>query len=195
MRATPLLALLSALILGGCQTQLPVEGGTAEDQKESALDADIQAYPWPESVTAEEKTRIEEAIRVIWEQGGRDARVAEKYLVGLDKDADATEFRMVGRIVTEMKTTIDTHGVDEYEGKSRIRVLDRILRKIDGIQERLMGEEYHMDLDEPGSRAIRLVKTWNWWYRRGRYITRYKPWDPRVDMADPDAEEEEGEGE
>ena len=97
---------------------------------------------------------------------------------------------MVGRIVSEMKAVIDEYGVDEYDGKSRIRVLDRILRKIDGVQERLLGEEYHLDLDEPGSRAMRLVKNWNWWYRKGRFIQRYKPWDPRVDMADPVEEEE-----
>lgn len=189
MRTTVLLALSSALLLGACQSRLPVGGGTAADQQDEARDAEIQAYPWPDYVTAEEKNEIETALETIW-GGGRDAREAEKWLVALDRDADADAFKMVGRVVTEMKTTIDTYGVDEYEGKSRIRVLDRILRKIDGVQERLMGEEYHMDLDEPGSRAIRLVKTWNWWYRRGRFITRYKPWDPRVDMADPVEEEE-----
>jgi hypothetical protein len=191
MRMTVLLAALAALILGGCRVQLPIEGGTIEDQKDSAHDAEIAAFPWPDHVTAEEKNKIEEALKTIWDVGGRDARDAEKYLVRLDKDADATEFRMVGRIVTEMKNTIDEYGVDEYEGKSRIRVLDRILRKIDGVQERLMGEEYHLDLDEPGTRAIRLTKTWNWWYRRGRFVARYKPWDPRVDMADPVDEETE----
>lgn len=191
MRFLPLLLVGWALFLVGCRARLPVETPKVTDHVKAARDAAIESYPWPETVTGEERLRIEEALRVIFDVGGREAREAEAFVVGLDRDADATAFRAAGRLVSEMKTVTDSYDMNEYEGKSRIMVLDRMLRRIDGVQERLFGEETGLDIDDSAARALRLVRQWNWWYREGRFQQRYAPWDPRVDLVD-DGEEEEG---
>ena len=49
--------------------------------------AEIQTYPWPDYVTAEERNKIEEAITNL-ELGGIDAQDAEKYLIELDARSD-----------------------------------------------------------------------------------------------------------
>lgn len=185
----PLLLPLAVLLVAchGRVTRLPA---TTTKTIAEARQAPIESYPWPEYVTGEDRIRIEDYLETIFNVGGRDGMDAEARLVAMDEDADATEFRMVGRVVSEMKTVIDKYGVQEYEGKSRIMVLDRILRKIDGVQERMFGEEYGLDLDESAARAMRLVHVWNWWYREGRFLKRYKPWDPRVDMFDEDGTED-----
>lgn len=182
-------SLLLALVLCapffcGCHGRLKNPTSSIGRTNAEAQKAAIETYPWPDYVTGEDRVRIEDAISTIFDVGGRDATDAELLLVEMDREADASAFRVVGRLVSEMKTVIDTHGVEEYEGKSRIMVLDRILRKIDGMQERRFGEEYGLDIDSPSSRAFRLVRTWNWWYREGRFIQRFKPWDPRVDLRD-----------
>ncbi len=178
-----LVALL--LVLGACRGRLKLpEDIPPVDAVAAARNAEIKAYPWPDHVTGEDRARIEDALTVIWEYGGRDGREAEAAIVAMDKDAEAKDFRAVGRLVTEMKTVIDTMGVEEWEGKSRVMVLDRMLRKLDGMQERLLGEEQGLDIDDSAARATRLVRAWNWWYQEGRFLRRYKVWDPRVDLVD-----------
>lgn len=180
---------VSALLLGACQSRLLAKRATPHVDLEAARATVPQMHAWPEYVTADERMKIEEALRVVWDVGGRDGRDAEKFIVSLDKEVDATSFRAVGRIVSEMKVVLDTIGLKDYEGKSRIMVLDRMLRKIDGVQERVFKEHYGVDLDDPPSRIERLVSVWNWWYLEGRFLERHEVWDFRVDMMD-DPEDE-----
>jgi len=185
MLRTSLLSLvLLALALPACHGRLKNPTSTIARTNRQAQKSDIETYPWPDYVTGEERVQIEDHLDTIFNVGGRDGMLAERLLVEMDREAKADEFRAVGRIVTEMKTVLDTHGVEEYEGRSRIMVLDRMLRKIDGVMARRFGEEYGLDIDYPGSRFERTVRTWNWWYRAGRFIQRFEPWDPRYDMQD-----------
>jgi len=185
MLRTPALPLvLVAVFLAGCHGRLKNPTSTIARTNFQAQKADIEAYPWPEYVTGEDRVQIEDGIDTIFNVGGRDAQLAERILVEMDREAEADAFRVVGRLVTEMKTVLETHGVEEYEGRSRIMVLDRMLRKIDGVMARRFGEEYGLDIDYPGSKFERTVRTWNWWYREGRFIQRFEPWDPRYDMQD-----------
>lgn len=185
-----LLLLGGAVLLGGCHGRTTRPDMSDADAKDAARDAPIETYPWPDYVTAEDRNRIEAALRTVFDVGGRDGVDAESIIVAMDRNADATEFRAVGRIVSEMKTAIDRFGVDNYEGKSRIMVLDRMLRALDGMQERLFGEEYGIDIDDSSKKVLRIVRRWNWWYRTGRFVKRYEPWDVRVDMVDPEDETE-----
>ena len=183
MRIAMLLLLGTALLLGACHMRRKIDPGFGTAMK-ARKEGPIETHPWPDYVTGEERAKIEAAINTIFEVGGIDARDAEAYLVNLDVGAAATSLRSSGRLVSEMKHVIDRHKIEEYEGKSRIMVLDRMLRKVDGVQERLFGEEYGLDIDDSAARALRLVRGWNWWYRTGRFLERYEPWDPRVDMVD-----------
>ena len=179
------LVLLFPFVLGACHGRLKLpEDIPPVDHVAAARSAEIRSYPWPDYVTGEDRSRIEDALRVIWDIGGRDGRDAEALLVGMDEGAEAADLRVAGRLVSEMKTAIDTYGAEAWEGKSRIMVLDRMLRKLDGMQERLLGEEQTLDLDDSAARALRLVRAWNWWYQEGRFLRRYKVWDPRVDLVD-----------
>ena len=195
MRAAVLVFACLALLLGGCRARLPVGLLLPKEWKQDADDAEIRAFPWPDYVTADERNRIEEAITTIFDVGGRDGREAEEYLASLDRGAEASALRASGRLITEMKTVIDTIGLDGLEGKSRVMVLDRILRNFDGVQERLLGMEYGVDIDDPQSRILKIVRGWNWWYAEGRFRQRYEPWDWMVDGQDAvELEEEEGGG-
>jgi hypothetical protein len=166
---------------------------TPKEWKQDANDAEVTTFPWPDYVTAAEKNRIEESLRTIFDVGGREGREAEEYLVSLDRGAEASALRVSGRLVSEMKHVLDEYGLKGLEGKSRLMVLDRILRNFDGVQERLLGLEYGIDIDDPPSRVMRIVRGWMWWYADGRFRQRYEPWDWMVDGQDAvELEEEEG---
>jgi len=184
VRTSVCLLILAAVVLSGCHGRLKNPTSRIARTNTGARKAEIEAYPWPDYVTGEDRVKIEDGLDTIFNVGGRDAQLAERLLVEMDRKADADAFRIVGRLVTEMKTVLETHGVEEYEGRSRVMVLDRMLRKIDGVMARRFGEEYGLDIDYPASRFERTVRTWNWWYREGRFIQRFDPWDPRYDMQD-----------
>ena len=184
VRTSPLLLIFVAVCIAGCHGRLKNPTSTIARTNAQAKEAAIEAYPWPDYVTGEDRVKIEDGLSTIFDVGGRDAMLAERILVEMDREADADAFRVVGRLVSEMKTVIDTHGVEEFEGRSRVMVLDRMLRKIDGVQARRFGEEYGLDIDYPASKFLRIVRVWNWWYREGRFIQRFEPWDPRYDMQD-----------
>ena len=184
MRTPTSLLIALVLLLAGCHGRLRNPDVAPATKVSSAKDAEIRTWPWPDHVTGEERARIEDAIRTIWDVGGREARDAEEDLVSLDRDAAASGFRAVGRLVSEMKTVIDRQGLEGYEGKSRLMVLDRILRQIDGVQERLFGEEYGLDIEGSAARALKVCRTWNWWYDEGRFLRRYEPWDLREDAEE-----------
>lgn len=184
VRTSTLLLPILALALGACHGRLKNPVSMIGRTNASAQKAAIESYPWPDYVTGEDRVRIDDALHTIFDVGGRDGQDAELILVALDLEAEADAFRVAGRLVSEMKTVIDEHGVEEFEGRSRIMVLDRILRKIDGVMARRFGEEYGLDIDYPASKFERTVRIWNWWYREGRFIQRFEPWDPRFDMKD-----------
>lgn len=184
MRTSTILLLVGACLSAGCRSRLFLRVKRTLDPIQAARQAEVETYPWPDHVTGEERIRIEAALESIFDVGGREGREAEAWLVELDRDVDAASMRMAGRLVSEMKRVIDAYGLEGYEGKSRIMVLDRMLRKLDGVQERVLGEVQGLDIDDSAARALRLVKGWNWWYREGRFQQRYAPWDPRIDMLD-----------
>ena len=184
VRTSTSLLLLAAVLLAGCHGRLKNPTSTIARTNAGARKAEIDTYPWPDYVSGEDRVRIEDCLSTIFDVGGRDAQDAELILVGMDREAEADAFRVAGRLVSEMKTVLDSHGVEEWEGRSRVMVLDRILRKIDGVMARRFGEEYGLDIDYPASRFERAIRTWNWWYREGRFIQRFEPWDPRYDMQD-----------
>lgn len=186
------LALFAGLLVGllaGCHGRLKNPKTLIATTNDEAKRAKIQNWPWPDHVTGEDRVKIEAYLTTIFDVGGRDAMDAELFLVEMDREAPADQFRVVGRLVSEMKTVLDEYGLEEYEGRSRIMVLDRILRKIDGVMARRFGEEYGLDIDDPASKGERLVHIWNWWYREGRFIQRFEPWDPRFDMQDQEEED------
>jgi transcription initiation factor TFIIIB Brf1 subunit/transcription initiation factor TFIIB len=141
--------------------------------------AEVQTYPWPRDVTAEERNAIDEAVRTAIEQGGRDGADAERYLVGMDLKA-------AGRLISEFKRLKDEYGFESPEGLSRMMVIDRTLRRIDGMMERFFNAREALRSVSPPNEAERIVKRWNWWYDLEKWRVRMKPWDPRVDEADED---------
>lgn len=140
---------------------------------------EISTYPWPDHVTAAERRRIDDAIRSALDVGGAEGRDAELYLVALDRDAPARSMKAAGRLITEMKRRLDAEEVGTPEANARLMVLDRILRRIDGVQERRIGDLQGIRISTPPDRVEEVVRIWNWWYRYERHHHRYLPWDPR----------------
>lgn len=155
-----------------------------------ASKAEIRNWPWQPHVTAEERNKIENALRKVLDDWGREARDAEDWLVHLDKDAKASEFRAVPRLISEFKVIEAQHGFGNDEGRSRAMVIDRILRKIDGVQTRVFGDEIGIRHDTSERHAYRIVRQWNWWIEHEAPSVRRPPWDPRVDFVDSEDEDE-----
>ncbi|MHC5011814.1 MAG: hypothetical protein ACYTG6_12865 [Planctomycetota bacterium] len=143
--------------------------------------AEIQTYPWPEDVTGEERNKIDEAVHNALEVGGRDGLEAEEYLVSMDLKA-------AGRLISEFVRVKTEYGLTDPEGLARMMVIDRTLRKIDGVMERFFNHRDSIKPVTPESQVMWVLKRWNWWWDLERYRRRYEPWDPRVDEDDPDAE-------
>lgn len=166
--------------------------------KYNAGRAEIRTYPWPEYVTAEERNKIEEAVTNL-ELGGIDAQDAERYLIGLDARSDdgtlkpGEEFKGVARVVSEFKNILD-----EYNGEvndrlclARLMQLDRILRRIDGMQQRDFGDREGIRSQSMDRHVKLVIKRWNWWYDLEKWRKRREPWDETLDLEDPEMMEDE----
>lgn len=150
--------------------------------------AEIKTYPWPDHVTAEEKNRIEKEIdNLKW--GGRDSRDAENYFAELDAfPKPGEEFKVVGRLINEFKTICDEFNNDltQIACMSRLMVIDRILRRIDGMQQRDFGDRAGIRSQSTDKHAMTVMKRWNWWYDLEKWRMRREPWDERDDLMDPE---------
>ncbi|MFV1958314.1 MAG: hypothetical protein ACC662_02755, partial [Planctomycetota bacterium] len=145
-----------------------------------------RAFPYPDSVTAEEKNEIETQVNALVELGGRDARDAEKYFLKLDGyPKPGNEFKAVGRLISEFKNILDKYPkIDDTECMSRLMVVDRCLRKIDGMQERDFRDIEPINYQSLPKEAMNVIKRWVWWYDLEKWHLRREPWDPREDMLD-----------
>jgi hypothetical protein len=63
-------------------------------------------------------------------------------------------------------------------------VVDRVLRKIDGVQERKFKDTRPIHVNSDPKQAQDTIRKWNWWWDTGAFKTRMKPWDPREDEKD-----------
>jgi hypothetical protein len=162
----------------GSQEGLPApEGKTNYPSRR----AEVKSYPWRDDVTGEERNAIEQAVRTAVEESGADARDAQDWLVTMDLKA-------AGRLVSEFKRLKDEYGLEDPEGLARMQVVDRVLRRIDGVQERTFRTTTQIKPVSPVSAVEKIMRQWNWWWDLEKWRIRHKPWDPRVDEADPDSE-------
>ncbi len=142
----------------------------------------LKVFDWPDEVPAETRGKVEEAIENLY-LGGRDGIDAEAYLV---KEGH----KICGRIISEFKTVTDEFGLDSREGMSRLMVLDRTLRKIDGYQERRWRRYEPIKHASAESYAMSGMKIWVHWWDSGEWKEEpRKPWDPRIDSKDDEEEE------
>ena len=153
--------------------------------------AEISVYPWPEYVTAEERNTIEEAVSNL-ALGGIDAQDAERYLIELDARSDdgklkpGEEFKAVGRVVSEFKNILGEYNneVTDRVCLARLMQVDRILRKIDGMQQRDFADREGIRSQSTDRYVMIVIKRWNWWYDLEKWRLRREPWDPREDLVD-----------
>ena len=179
----------------GLLENVPIPEGK---RKYRASQAEIRTYPWPDYVTAEERNKIEEAIGNL-ELGGIDAQDAERYLIELDARSDdgklkpGEEFKAVGRVVSEFKNILDEYGgeVSDRLCLARLMQLDRILRSIDGMQQRDFGDREGIRSQSVDRHVKLVIKRWNWWYDLEKWRMRREPWDESLDLEDPEAMEGE----
>ncbi len=148
--------------------------------------AEIRTWPWPDYVTARERRQIEDSIHAALETGGREGVEAEDLLVELDLEADASRFRAVGRLISQFVVIQDTWGLDNPEGLSRAMVIDRVLRRIDGVQERDFGDRLGIRAQTTEAHALGVIRHWNWWLEHQAGRQRRAPWDPLQDLVDPE---------
>jgi len=76
------------------------------------------------------------------------------------------------------------------ECMARLMIVDRVLRRIDGMQQRDFGDRQGIRSQSTDSEARKAMKRWNWWYDLEKWRLRREPWDQREDLMDP--EEVEG---
>jgi len=182
----------------GLLENVPIPEGK---RKYRASQAEIQTYPWPDYVTAEERNKIEEAVTNL-ELGGIDAQDAERFLIKLDARGDdgklkpGEEFKGVGRVVSEFKNILDEYGgeVGDRLCLARLMQLDRILRNIDGCMQRDFGDREGIRSQSVDRHVKLVIKRWNWWYDLEKWRMRREPWDETLDLEDPEAMEGEGFG-
>ena len=152
--------------------------------------AEMKTYEYPDHVTAEEKAEIEKHVEMLL-MSGRDQRDAEKYFKKLDGfPKPGEELKAVGRLISEFPAVIEEFGLTGPEAMSRLRVIDKTLRAIDGMQERDFRDIDGINIASDDRMAMRVIKRWNWWWDLHKWQLRRQPWDPREDMLD----ELEGEG-
>jgi hypothetical protein len=154
--------------------------------------AEIKEYPWPEYVTGEEKAQIEEAIAKL-ANGGRDQTEGEEFLAKIDAyPAEGTQFKAVGRLISEFKRIMDEFGGDlgNPMTMARLMVVDRILRHVDGFQERDFADRDGIKHSSTDTHAKTVMRRWNWWYDLEKWRMRRVPWDDREDSRDMDEEDE-----
>jgi hypothetical protein len=162
-------------------------------RKYRANQAELKEYDWPDYVTAEERNKIEEAIET-FKWGGGDMIRAEEYLISLDAyPTEGEKFRAVGRLITEFKKIYDEFGGEilSMDCMSRLMVVDRVLRGIDGFHERDFMDRKPLNVQSTDKEALLTMKRWNWWYDLEKWRMRREPWDEVEDLMDP--EEMEGE--
>lgn len=177
---------------------LPVPEGK---QKYRWQRAEIKTYPYPDHVTAEEKNKIEEMMKEL-EWGGRGMYDAMDALAEMDcRDADGklkpgTEFKAVGRLISEFKNILDAYdnSYENEECKARLMTVDKILRKIDGFQQRDFADRQGIRVQSTESEVKHAILRWNWWYDLHKWQLRREPWDEREDLEDPEAMGDEGFG-
>jgi hypothetical protein len=139
--------------------------------------AEVKTYPYTDDVSADDRNKIDEAVNAAVEVGGRDGVDAEKFLVG-------EGLKAAPRLISEFKHIEDKYSFEKSDGLSRAMVVDRILRKIDGVQERKFHDTKPINANSDPIQALKTAKNWNWWWDTGAYKTPMKPWDPRVDEKD-----------
>ena len=145
---------------------------------------ELRAYPWPESVTKAERRLIEEAITAAVEVGGRDGRDGEDYLVALDRGRPAKDLKASGRLVSEFNRLLEEEDAADRLTRAKLRLVDAILRRIDGVQERRIFDFDGIRTQTPEDRIREVALVWNWWYQHERFHRRYPPWDERFDGTD-----------
>ena len=150
--------------------------------------AEIKEYPWPDYVTAEDRNAIEASIAKL-ANGGRDQTEGEAELVAYDAyPIPGEKFRAVGRLISEFKKVM-AEGNDDLTQPmtlARLMVLDRVLRRIDGFQQRVYNDREGIKHSSTDVQAKNVMKRWNWWYDLEKWHLRNPPWDERDDLADPD---------
>lgn len=173
---------------------LPLSGPRIDPDLGTSLDvawelsetAEIRSWPWPAHVSGAERNRIADAIHTALEVGGREGREAEEWLASLDRDASAASFCAVGRLISEFPAIWDRWGLDGPEGLSRAMVIDRMLRRIDGVQERLFDDQLGIRAQTTEEHALSVIRRWNWWLEHEASRQRRAPWDPLEDLLDPE---------
>jgi hypothetical protein len=156
------------------------QGGKAPGTSGASVNpskAEIKTYPHLAETTAEEQNLIDQAIKDAVEGGGREARDGEIYLVKMDlKSAPA--------LISHFKVIKDQYGLEKEDALKRAMVVDRVLRRIDGVKERKLKDPKHINVNSDPKQSEATIKRWNWWWDSGAYKDRNKPWDPREDEKD-----------
>jgi hypothetical protein len=130
----------------------------------------LQSFDWPKEVDAETRSQVEDAIQSLY-SGGRDANDAENFLVSKGRP-------ICGRLISEFATLQKSPGFDNREGRSRASVIDHVLRKIDGWQERRWYEARGIMAASDPMFVMRVARRWNAWWATGEWKSHpRKPFD------------------
>lgn len=128
----------------------------------------------------DEKAQIDKLIQTaVFESAGADSRDAEKQLVAIGMKA-------APRLINVFYTVKQSEGFEERLGKMKAAIADRILRKIDGYQERKRKSMSAIVAASDPKFVESSAKSWMLWWDNELWKNPMKPWDPR--------EANEGEG-
>jgi hypothetical protein len=152
----------------------------------SPLKTGIRAKEHNSEASPEERQRIDALIETaVFVNAGADSREAEEELVKLGYKAAP---RLVG-VFHRIRTSPE--GFEQRMGLMKASIVDRTLRKIDGVMERRFKKVSPIHSASDPKHADKIARYWNWWWDTGEWKKGHKPWDERTEGA---AEEEPEEG-
>jgi hypothetical protein len=121
----------------------------------------------------------------VFVNAGADSREAEQELVTIGYKAAP---RLVGAF---HKIRTGPEGFEQRMGLMKAAIVDRTLRRIDGVMERRFKKQQPIHSASDPKHAEKIARYWNWWWDTGEWKKGHKPWDERTEGA---AEEEPEEG-
>jgi hypothetical protein len=172
---------------GDTPIEKPAPEATKDPRGAGRIDwgsAQLKVFPWPDEVDKATRDRVEELLPA-YMRGDRWSQDAADELVALGRP-------ICGRLISEWKHIEEREGFESREGKSQVRAIETILRRIDGVIERLykLDPNYRIHPSSDYKFIEGQIKRWVAWWEQG--VWKKKPLEPWVEAEDgSDLSEEE----
>jgi hypothetical protein len=175
----PLRALLVGLVVGAVAATPAITDSRAPDVPATVAKRErFHAIDHDPSVALEDRQKIDALVDLaVFENSGSDSRQAEEELIALGMKAVPRVVNVFFRVKSGEQTG---EGFEDRMGRAKAAIADRILRSIDGYQERVRHVTPIRATSEQHFAAA-VAASWIAWWDADGWKHPQKPWDPRID--------------